>query len=67
MRNACDGYLQLRLNTNGLASGIEIGGCEGSGAEVGVVAADGVGGCDACDQEAGEDGEGAGDGGHFCV
>jgi hypothetical protein len=34
LQDACDEYLQLRLNTNGLASGIEIGSSEGSGAEV---------------------------------
>jgi hypothetical protein len=65
MHNVCDEYLQLRLHTDSLASGIEISGCERSGAEVRVVAADSVGGRDTCDQEAGEDGCGAGDGRHF--
>jgi hypothetical protein len=66
MQDACDEYLQLRLDTNSLASGIEISSGEGSGAEVWVAAADGVGGRDTCDQKAGEDGSGAGDGRHFC-
>jgi hypothetical protein len=34
MQDACDEYLQLRLDTNSLASGIEISSGEGSGAEV---------------------------------
>lgn len=65
MRNACDRYLQLGLDTNGLASGINVGGGEGGSGEVGVVAAHGVGGGSTGDDEAGEDGSGADDGRHF--
>lgn len=66
MRNACERYLQLRLDTNGLASGVKVGGGEGSSGEVAVLAAHGVGGGGTGDDEAGEDGSGAGDGRHFC-
>ena len=57
--------LQLRLDTDGFASGVNVGGGERGSREVAVVAAHGVGGCDAGGDEAGEDGCGAGDGGHF--
>lgn len=67
--DACDKYLQLGLDTNGLASGINVGGGEGGSGEVGVAAAHGVGGGGTCDDEAGEDGSGTCDGRHFggCV
>jgi hypothetical protein len=58
-----DGSLQLGLDTDGLASGIDVGGGERGGGEVRVAAAHGVG------DEAGKDGCGAGNGRHFggCV
>ena len=62
----CDGRsLQLGLDTNGLASGVNVGGGERGGGEVRVAAAHGVGGGSAGGDEAGEDGCGAGDGRHF--
>ena len=57
--------LQLGLDTDGLASGINVGGGERGGGEVAVAAAHGVGGGSAGGDEAGEDGCGAGDGRHF--
>jgi len=66
----CDGNrLQLGLDTNGFASGINVGGSERGSREVGVLAAHGVRGGNTGGSEAGEDGEGAGDGRHFdeCV
>jgi hypothetical protein len=48
-------YLQLGLGDTG----------GGGGGEVAVLAAHGVGGGGAGDEEAGEDGDGFGDGGHF--
>ena len=62
MRRWC---LQLGLDTNGLASGVNVGGGERSGGEVAVAAAHGVGGGSAGGDEAGEDGCGADDGRHF--
>ena len=59
--------LQLGLDTNGLASGINIGGGERSGGEVAVAVAHGVGGGSAGDEEAGEDSDGLGDGRHCDV
>jgi len=57
--------LQLGLDTNGLASGINVGGSERGSGEVAVLAADGVGGGNTSGDETGEDGEGARDGRHF--
>ena len=62
----CDGVcLQLGLDTDGLASGIDVGGSERGSGEVRVAAAHGVGGGSAGGNEAGEDGCGADDGRHF--
>lgn len=61
-------YLQLGLDAEGLASSIDVSGSERGGGEIGVVAAHAVGGGSAGDEEAGEDGSGAGDGRHCeCV
>lgn len=57
--------LQLGLDTDGLASGVNIGGGERGGGEVAVAAAHGVGGGSTGGDEDGEDGCGADDGGHF--
>lgn len=66
MRWECDDVcLQLGLDTNGLASGVNVGGGERGGREVRVAAAHGVGGGSAGGDEAGEDGCGADDGRHF--
>lgn len=64
-----DGCLQLRLDTNGLASGVNVGGGERGSGEVAVAAAHSVGGGSAGSDEAGEDSCGADDGRHFerCV
>ena len=59
--------LQLGLDTDGLASGVNVGGGERGGGEVAVLAAHGVGGGSAGDEEAGEDSDGLGDGRHFDV
>jgi hypothetical protein len=60
--------LQLGLgDAGGGGGGIHVRGGERGGGEVGVLAADGVGGGSAGDEEAGEDGDGLGDGGHFDV
>ena len=69
-RGKCDGgCLQLGLDTNGLASGVNVGGGERGSGEVAVAAAHGVGGGSAGSDKAGEDGSGADDGRHFerCV
>ena len=62
----CDGEcLQLGLDTNSLASSVNVGGGERGSGEVAVLAAHGVGGGSAGSDEAGEDGCGADDGRHF--
>jgi hypothetical protein len=62
------GYLQLGLgDTSGGGGGVHVRGGERGGGEVAVLAAHGVGGGGAGDEEAGEDGDGLGDGGHFDV
>lgn len=60
--------LQLGLgDTGGGGGGVHVGGGERGGGEVAVLAADGVGSGGAGDEEAGEDGDGLGDGRHFDV
>jgi hypothetical protein len=62
------GYLQLGLgDTSGGGGGVHVRGGERGGGEVAVLAAHGVGGGGAGDEEAGEDGDGLGDGRHFDV
>lgn len=56
---------KLGLDTDGLASGVNIGGGERGSGEVAVLAAHSVGGGSAGSDEAGEDGCGADDGRHF--
>ena len=69
MRGACRGrYLQLGLgDTSGGGGGVHVRGGERGGGEVAVLAAHGVGGGSAGDEEAGEDSDGLGDGRHFDV
>lgn len=61
-------YLQLGLgDTSGGCGGVHVRGGERGGGEIGVLAAHGVGGGSAGNEEAGEDGDGLGDGRHFDV
>ena len=68
MAHADGSYLQLGLgDTSGGGGGVHVSGSERSGGVVAVLAAHGVGGSGAGDEEAGEDGYGLGDGRHFDV